>query len=190
MGGQNKNRWVLWYIIVQALLKYKFVTLRFIIPGHTRNRCDGGFGLVMQHLKSRNVNCPDDMMNVLSNCLNTSTVVVSAAVTWTAWNALLDPLFFILSDIKINAFYIYQARQKSPGLLCAIRYLDSQHWKSFNVLKKYKSVNDVIQATSAVIGNTTKLPIRALNEVRLTDKKTHEQYLIDEVCHRYHNGDD
>lgn len=98
---------------------------------------------------------------------------------------LLNPLFFVPPDAKIIAFYNYQAGQIRPAVLFAKKDSDSRQLKLFNVLENGKSINNVIQVISAVIENTIKLPIRALNEVQPTDKKTSEQYVIDDVCHRF-----
>lgn len=49
--GQKKNKCMLWFIAYLETTQYKTVTLQVLVPGHTKNRCDGAFGLVKQKVK-------------------------------------------------------------------------------------------------------------------------------------------
>lgn len=69
-GGQNKNRFVLWYLSwVVCIGREKRVELDFMIPGHTKNVCDGRFGLVKRLLRRRDVVVPEEMMKVIENTI-------------------------------------------------------------------------------------------------------------------------
>lgn len=51
-GGQNKNRFFLWFLSWITLIgKENRVKLALLVAGHTKNACDGGFGLVKRRLK-------------------------------------------------------------------------------------------------------------------------------------------
>lgn len=61
-------------------------------------------------------------MNVLHDFSRTSTVVEPSAMSGRDWKAMMNPLFVIPSSIKINSFYIFEARKESPGVLFAKKY--------------------------------------------------------------------
>ncbi len=52
-GAQNKNNYVLWYLLYQTyiLKKYQKITLNFLIQGHTKFSCDRHFGTAKMALK-------------------------------------------------------------------------------------------------------------------------------------------
>ena len=57
-SGQNKNRFVIWFLCWLIInLDYESIILRFLISGHTKNRCDGAFGLVKKKLKVVMLSC-------------------------------------------------------------------------------------------------------------------------------------
>lgn len=55
---QNKNRWGLWYVLVNDIVNYRLVKNRFLIPRHIKNMCDGSFGVAKNLCKARVVNSP------------------------------------------------------------------------------------------------------------------------------------
>lgn len=58
-SGQNKNKYILWYFAWRALLNFEdCITLYSLVAGHTKNTCDGSFGLNKRNIKQRNVFCP------------------------------------------------------------------------------------------------------------------------------------
>ena len=47
VGGQNKNNTTLWFYLYLVIAGYyKSVELNFMVPGHTKYKCDGSFGLI------------------------------------------------------------------------------------------------------------------------------------------------
>jgi len=52
-GAQNKNNYVLWYLLYKTLImkKYDEIILNFLIQGHTKFSCDRGFGFARNQLK-------------------------------------------------------------------------------------------------------------------------------------------
>lgn len=51
-GGQNKNRYMPWFLsFLVIIIEEKCVELCLMIPGHTKNLCDGRFGLVKRLLR-------------------------------------------------------------------------------------------------------------------------------------------
>src|SRR5438270_11759017 len=46
-GGQNKNNTTLWFYLYLVICGYyESIELNFMIPGHTKFKCDGSFGLI------------------------------------------------------------------------------------------------------------------------------------------------
>lgn len=72
------------------LLKHLIFTLRFLVADHTKNKCDGSFGLFQQLLKTRNVNSLSEMMAVLHNSPPTSLVIDKGAVQRTYRKSILN----------------------------------------------------------------------------------------------------
>lgn len=77
------------------MLKYKTVVVRFLITGHTRNRCDSAFGMVKQRLKSRDVNFPSGMMACMDDSSASAVIIGTSDVQWVEWKALLNVHFIL-----------------------------------------------------------------------------------------------
>lgn len=56
---------MLWFIIYWASEKYERITLRFLIPGHTKNRRDGAFDMAKGAVKHADINCPSEMSRAI-----------------------------------------------------------------------------------------------------------------------------
>lgn len=53
---QFKNRFFIWFCCwLQKWGLFKEAQLNFLIPGHTKNQCDGAFGCAKKKMKSRNI---------------------------------------------------------------------------------------------------------------------------------------
>jgi hypothetical protein len=64
--GQNKNKTLLWYLMWRVMTGlHDSITYSFMIPGHTKFSPDGFFGLFKHKLRHSDVNCVDDIAEVV-----------------------------------------------------------------------------------------------------------------------------
>lgn len=151
---------------------YKLITLRFLIPGNSKNQCDGLFGLVKQQLKTRDVYFPADMFDAMDNSSKTSFVVGPDPVQWKNWKTLLGDLFVVLATLRLNHCYIFSARHEDHGVLLAKKYTSTTVCSSFNVFKKDIKPDDIFRSISSRDMEYIKLPIQSLKNFQATEKNT------------------
>lgn len=71
------------------------INIYFLITGHTKNRCDGTFGLVKRELKRRNAITPGDRVEVVQNSSTSNKVVLPDEVGWTTWKPFLEKFYCV-----------------------------------------------------------------------------------------------
>ena len=65
-GGQNKNNATLWFYLYLVICSYyESIELNFMIPGHTKFKCDGSFGLIKRLYRKTTVDCVDHIVDVI-----------------------------------------------------------------------------------------------------------------------------
>ncbi len=65
-GGQNKNNTTLWFYMYLVICGYyESIELNFMIPGHTKFKCDGSFGLIKKFYRKTTVDCVDHVVDVV-----------------------------------------------------------------------------------------------------------------------------
>ena len=65
-GGQNKNNVTIWFYLYLVICGYfESVELNFMIPGHTKFKCDGSFGLIKKLYRKTTVDCVDHIVEVV-----------------------------------------------------------------------------------------------------------------------------
>ena len=62
-------------LFYQAIANCKESITWFLIPGHTKNRCDSAFILMKYKMETRHLNIPGDLMIAMNGPLVSSTVV-------------------------------------------------------------------------------------------------------------------
>jgi len=135
-GGQNKNRFVLFYCIFLSISgMYDTVELCFMIPGHTKNICDCSFGHCKRCFRSRNVLCPADMMKVIEESSKSTTCISSTRVTWKNWKECLSSFFKIPTTFKITSYQCFIFKNTKPGIVHARKLSSSVHETQFNLLQ-------------------------------------------------------
>ena len=66
LGGQNKNNVTIWFYLYLVICSYyKSIELNFMIPGHTKFKCDGSFGLIKKLYRRTRVDCLDHVVEVV-----------------------------------------------------------------------------------------------------------------------------
>ncbi|CAG8566716.1 8269_t:CDS:2 [Ambispora leptoticha] len=65
-GGQNKNNTTLWFYLYLAIVGYyESIELNFMVPGHTKFKCDGSFGPIKRLYRKTTVDCVDHIADVV-----------------------------------------------------------------------------------------------------------------------------
>jgi hypothetical protein len=65
-GGQNKNNTTLWFYMYLVICEYyESIELNFMIPGHTKFKCDGSFGLIKKLYRKTTVDCIEHVVDVI-----------------------------------------------------------------------------------------------------------------------------
>ena len=59
-GRQNKNNITIWFYLYLIIAGYyESIGLNFMVPGHTKFKCDGSFGLIKRLYHKTTVDCVD-----------------------------------------------------------------------------------------------------------------------------------
>src|SRR5215813_4889755 len=65
-GGQNKNNATIWFYLYLVIAGYyESIELNFMVPGHTKFKCDGSFGLIKRLYRNTTVDCVDHVVEVV-----------------------------------------------------------------------------------------------------------------------------
>jgi hypothetical protein len=65
-GGQNKNNTTIWFYLYLIIAGYyESVELNFMVPGHTKFKCDGSFGLIKRLYRNTTVDSVDHVVEVV-----------------------------------------------------------------------------------------------------------------------------
>jgi hypothetical protein len=67
-GGQNKNNTIIWFYLYLVIAGYyESIELNFMVPGHTKFKCDGSFGLIKRLYHNTRVDCIDHMVEMVKS---------------------------------------------------------------------------------------------------------------------------
>ena len=62
---QNKNNVTIWFYLYLVICGYyESIELNFMIPGHTKFKCDGNFGMIKKLYRRTRVDCLDHVVEV------------------------------------------------------------------------------------------------------------------------------
>ena len=65
-GGQNKNNVTIWFYLYLVICGYyESIELNFMIPGHTKFKCDGNFGMIKKLYRRTRVDCKNHVVEVI-----------------------------------------------------------------------------------------------------------------------------
>ena len=71
-GGQNKNNTSIWFYLYLVICGYyESIELNFMIPGHTKFKCDGSFGLIKKLYRKTTVHCVNHTVEVVKKSSST-----------------------------------------------------------------------------------------------------------------------
>src|SRR6185295_2843999 len=117
-----------------------------MIPGHTKFKCDGSFGLVKKLYRKTTVNCVNDIVEVVKK---SSTIGLNKAqrygngkaVQYLDLNSVLGIFFTKLSGLQKYQHLVFEAAK--PGIVKA-QLVANGSYTEFNLLKTRKaSVSDI-----------------------------------------------
>lgn len=92
--------------------------------------------------------------------------------------------------MKINNNYVFQARAASMGTLFVKQYSDCSSWVAISYSPRWLNRRTCYATNVRCLHRQLQVVDKPLHTVQATAKKTRRQYLVDEVCNRYHDGDE
>jgi hypothetical protein len=111
-GGQNKNNTTIWFYLYLVIAGYyESIELNFMVPGHTKFKCDGSFGLIKRLYRNTTVDCVDHVAIYL--------------LIHNAWNLKVMALDHVVEVVK---------RSSISGLNKARRYNGREAFQYYDIL--------------------------------------------------------
>ncbi len=132
-GGQNKNRFMMWFFAWLVLYHPTVVNIYVSFPkvGHTRMLCDACFGLVKRALKTTEVVTPRDVMRVIQQKGSRANhACAEAEVHWYNWKEYLGQ-YFDKDFPGIQANHNFQFSRAHPGKVLARKHCE-ELWPSWD----------------------------------------------------------
>ena len=134
-GGQFKNNMLLWYLawaVAQDWFKAKCIVLAFMIPGHSKFRCDAYIGLVKARLARTAVYSPEQFIEMSTAHTGGKVTGNIDGVEYRDWNLMLRDLFRNRKVDQLQSFRQFRFQRVSPGRIFYRKMLNEQ-WNA-NVL--------------------------------------------------------
>ena len=190
-SGQNKNHFMLWYLLWRVCMDFETrIVLRFLVAGHTKNRCDAAFGLVKRRLKQFDVFCPRDMMKVISESSKSNEVVCSRDVLWFNWKLLLSRFFTIPPRFKLSMYHVFEFSSTYKEGVSTKKLSSDQGTEQFTLLRTGVTREQVRDESVSLLQNPSLvLNVTPLQLVPSAQEKNREAYLVKNVLDRYYEHD-
>ncbi|EDQ92071.1 uncharacterized protein MONBRDRAFT_22871 [Monosiga brevicollis MX1] len=184
--GQNKNRWILWYLAWRvATQRNDSIRLHFMVAGHTKNHCDAHFSLIKRAVKSKDIWTPLDVEHAVATSTKSSSACVPGnMVDWRDWKGYLEGFFDGLVP-SITTFAHFEFRKDIPGCVL-VRHRPTGQPKLYTLMKQGIDHSNLVP--SAPI---RQLDIKSLDACFIDKKKdlTRRQYLKRHILERYRHDD-
>ena len=191
-AGQNKNRYVLWYLTWRVLVGLENeITLYFLVAGHTKNVCDGAFGHIKRTLLTFDVRSPAEMMAVIEKSSHSTTCVPSCHVYWRNWKELLEQYFTIPKNCRNSQGHVFHFSSSEPWKL-RMKTLTTSSDDSVFSLKKRGLPDIAVQFSynNDVLSTMFDAKISSLKEVYSKNHDTRQNYLKVNILDRYYEHDE
>lgn len=138
-SGQNKNKYVLWYLTWLATTgRLKHIELKFMIKGHTHSIVDGGIGQMKKELRRSDVFCLEHWSHVINQSASTNRACVVNGDNVYDWKNGLCPYFKPFQDI--SQFQHFVVDSTKPGWILAKHGFDDETPKEVQLLKSDKTL--------------------------------------------------
>ena len=137
--GQNKNKYVMWYLIwLAATGRVRRVEFKFMIKGHTHFIVDSGIGHAKKELRRSDVFCLKHWAAVVnrSSIVNKAKVIDASHVY--DWKTELQPYF--KSFDGISKFHHFATDAAKPGWIFFKYGFDDDVWEKRKLLKSNRSL--------------------------------------------------
>lgn len=169
-GGQNKNNFVLKYLLVLAHAGiFKEVNYFFFVKGHTKNGCDRGFGIVKRKVAKNTIYT----MKQLFECVSEASVSGECALLedeeapFQDYKSNLNELY---RNIKgIQRYQMFQMRHDMPGsIICRLKPNDFEP-DVFDVRCKYDGMAVSSGRALQLLDDVPSLPVPPVNAEKVSD---------------------
>lgn len=193
-GGQNKNKYMMWFLSFLSITLGKTISLRFLIAGHTKNFCDACFGLCKRSLRGKDIFTPHDVIAAYKESGRCNLVATPRGVTFYDWKKFLAQ-FYGKQVTDISRMHEFQFTPESLGFVAVKKYENlPQQWSNQNLLRPTSSPANVIAPSGEyrpladfVIDPTTYS--LGAQKVKTKDGDiTRLQYLQDDIVNHYYVG--
>ena len=131
--GQNKNKYVMWYLIwLAATGRVKHVEIKFMIKGHTHFIVDSNIGHIKRELRRSDVFCLDHWTEVINRSADTNKAKVVNGGNVYDWKKGLHPYFKEFTGI--SKFQHFAVDSTEPGCILIKHGLDDSTWMKRKLL--------------------------------------------------------
>jgi hypothetical protein len=157
-GGQNKNNTTLWFYMYLVITGYyESIELNFMIPGHTKFKCDGSFGLIKRLYRKTTVDCVDHVVDVVKRSS------ISGLNKVRRYNGF--QYFDIISGLKtyfkklpgLQKFQHFIFTSANPGIVKA-QEIANGTFQEFKLLKINKSIDNKVLEKIRALSFSTLVP--------------------------------
>lgn len=123
---------------------------KFIIPGNTKNICDGKFGLTKRRSRQKYALVTSNVMKVIKDSFKMATCVTSRDVAWKNWKEFFKAYFKIPPKMNTNQYYVISFGAKNPGEV-QVKYLFTKTVQFSYKLAKMSS-RALVSSTAGLTG--------------------------------------
>ena len=133
-AGQNKNKYVLWYLTwLVATARLKRIEIKFMIKGHTHCIVDSGIGHTKRQLRRSNVFCLEHWKEVINQSAVTNQAVIVNGNDVYDWKQGLFPYF---NELKgVSKFQHFAVDSSEPGFIFVKNGFSDKMWKKRKLIK-------------------------------------------------------
>lgn len=139
--GQNKNKFVMWYLIwLAATGRFNRIEFKFMIKGHTHFIVDSGIGHAKKELRRSDVFCLNHWAAVInSSAITNKARVVDGSYVYD-WKKELQPYFKAFEGI--SKFQHFAVDSDEPGcILTRYGFDDDNVWEKRKLLRSDRSIS-------------------------------------------------
>ena len=137
--GQNKNKYVLWYLMwLVTTNRLSHIELKFMIKGHTHSIIDGGIGQTKKELRRSDVFCLEHWRNVINRSAITNRAEIVNGNNVYDWKSALGQYFKPLKGISKYQHFIVDKAQ--PGRIIVKHGFDDGSPQNIKLIQSDKSV--------------------------------------------------
>jgi len=137
-GGQNKNNTSIWFYLYLVICGYyESIELNFMIPGHTKFKCDGSFGLIKKLYRKTTVDCVNHVVEMVNKSSSTGLNKTQCykngkGFQYLDFKSVLENFFKKLNGLQKYQHFLFEAA--NPGIV-KVQMVANSAYVEFNLLK-------------------------------------------------------